>query len=43
MMKLIITAIIAFLSFQYVNFQIETEEKSIQGFIEYLKNKYYKK
>jgi len=31
------------LGFQYMNYQIETKDKSIQGFIEWLKQKYYYK
>ena len=30
-------------AFQYMSYQIETKDKSIQGFIEWLKQKYYYK
>lgn len=42
-MEFMLTIIAIFLTFQYVNFQIETKDKSLQGFIEYLKKKYYYK
>lgn len=31
------------LTFQYLDYQVKTGDKSIQGFIEYLKRKYYNK
>lgn len=42
-MEFVLTIIAIFLTFQYVNFQIEAKDKSLQGFIEYLKEKYYYK
>ncbi len=31
------------LGFQYMSYQVETKDKSIHGFIEWLKQKYYYK
>lgn len=42
-MKFILIIVALFLTFQYMNYQVETKDKSIQGFIEYMKRKYYNK
>lgn len=42
-MKFILIIVALFLAFQYVNYQIETKDKSIQGFIQHMKHKYYNK
>lgn len=42
-MKFILIIIALFLTFQYMNYQVETKDKSLQGFIEYMKHKYYNK
>lgn len=42
METILIIAAIAF-TVTYLNYQIETKDKSIQGYIKYMKNKYWKK
>lgn len=42
-MKLILIIFALFLTMQYLDYQVNTKDKSIQGFIEYLKEKYYYK
>lgn len=42
-MEFILTIVAIFLAFQYVNYQIESKDKSLQGFIEHMKHKYYNK
>lgn len=42
-MKLILIILVIFLTTQYLDYQVKTEDKSIQGFIEHLKKKYYYK
>ena len=40
-MKWILICVVWFLIIQQLEYQIKTKDKSIQGFIEYLKEKYY--
>ena len=42
-MSFALVIIAMFLTFQYINYQVETKDKSMQGFIEYLKKKFYYK
>ncbi len=42
-MSFVLIIIAMFLTFQYTNYQIEKKDKSLQGFIEYLKEKFYYK
>ena len=42
-MSFVLIIIAMFLMFQYTNYQIETKDKSLQGFIEHLKKKFYYK
>lgn len=42
-MKGILLIIGLFLTFQYLDYQVKAKDKSIQGFIEYLKEKFYYK
>lgn len=42
-MKLIFVIAIILVSKLYLDYQIETKDKSIQGFLQYLKTKYYDK
>lgn len=42
-MKWVLIVIVWLLIFQQLEYQIKTKDKSIQGFIEYLKEKYYYK
>lgn len=42
-MKGLIVLLALLLAFQYMSYQVETKDKSIQGFIEWMKQKYYYK
>lgn len=42
-MKGLIVLLALLLAFQYMSYQVETKDKSIQGFIEWMKQKYYDK
>lgn len=42
-MKFFLLILGLFLTVQYLNYQVKTKDQSIQGFIEYLKEKYYDK
>lgn len=42
-MKIIAVILVFFLTMQYLDYQVKTSDKSIQGFIEYMRNKYYRK
>lgn len=42
-MKGLIGLLALLLAFQYMSYQVETKDKSIQGFIEWMKQKYYYK
>ena len=42
-MKFFLLILALFLTAQYLNYQVKTKDQSIQGFIEYLKEKYYYK
>lgn len=42
-MSFVLIIIAMFLTFQYMNYQVETKDKSLQGFLEYMKRKYYSK
>ena len=42
-MSFVLIIIAMFLTFQYINYQVETKDKSLQGFLEYMKRKYYNK
>ena len=42
-MSFVLIIIAMFLTFQYMNYQVETKDKSLQGFLEYMKRKYYNK
>ena len=42
-MKFILVIAIIFISKMYLDYQIETGDKSIQGFLQHLKTKYFDK
>lgn len=42
-MKFILVIFALYLTMQYLDYQVRTKDKSIQGFIEYMKQKYYNK
>lgn len=42
-MKFILVIFALYLTMQYLDYQVKTKDKSIQGFIEYMKQKYYNK
>lgn len=42
-MKGLLLIFVLVAGFQYMSYQVETKDKSIQGFIEWLKQKYYYK
>ena len=42
-MEIILVFAIIFVTKQYIDYQIETKDKSLHGFTQYLKAKYYDK
>lgn len=42
-MKFVLMLMTLLITKQYIDFQIQTGDKSLQGFLQYLKNKFYDK